>query len=411
MAIAECLEIIEQCHVRGRAGAGFPVAHKLRMLSAAQTPTRHLICNAHAFGASYIKQETLFARASGVILLSLLVAGRLAGATRVSLCINEDMQSSIARVAETCAALSTESEIANVLHAGQHKVAFTLHLLPPSYVSGEESAVLNSLEGAQAFPQRIRVGPVLSRTPNASAAVFNLESLLQMAYSLKAGVSKYRQYGTSASTGTMLFTVVGDIARPGCYEAPLGTKLGTLVNEMAGGLPSGKELLGVLPGGLGSRVLTKDQLDFPLDYESARREQNTLGTGEIIVMSTDRCPVTITRILAESFMHESCGQCHPCKDGLHRVAAFLNEFESWGDIGNQRNGHSKRKTSLEDFPILNNASPGAPLYTDTASGLEKIRLLCDFFKHRGDCFFSVHAATTIASMMEAFAPHFESHRV
>ena len=221
----------------------------------------------------------------------------------------------------------------------------------------------------------------------------------------------YLWCGEPNAPGTLVFSVLGDVNRPGLYELPLGATLRELIDVHAlGARGRGAKL--ALPGGLCSAPVTPEQFDIALDFDAFQDEGLDLGSGAVIVLEQGTSAVEAARQLARFFAAESCGKCPPCQDGTFRVSYMLDQLHRLDEPGidweRKALQPSKRVSAL---PILGNGAAGNGAagisYTDNLQGLDKIAGLCEFFKHRGDCHFSVEAARMLQQFLAVFREEFE----
>ncbi len=277
------------------------------------------------------------------------------------------------------------------------------------YVAGEETALMELIEGKVALPRGKPPLPTARGLFGAPTVINNLETIMNAYYILKVGAEQYRRVGLPHAPGTLIFSLSGHANRPGLYELPLGTPLRQLIFEYGQGLLGGRELKAIFPGGISSAVLGPDSLHLTLDFDSLRDAGSELGSGAVIVIAEGTCMVQVARRLAEFFHDSSCGKCQPCKDGTGRTLVMLNRLDRLDeksiDIAHRMLPPSRRTPSLK---VLDN--PGGISYTDTVRGLDKIRHLCEFYKYRGDCHHSTEAANVIQSILSRFAHEFEHHR-
>jgi NADH-quinone oxidoreductase subunit F len=208
----------------------------------------------------------------------------------------------------------------------------------------------------------------------------------------------------------MLFSLSGHVNRPGLYELPLGTTLRELIFEHGQGVSGGRDLKAVFPGGVSSPALGPEALDLGLDFDSLRDAESDIGSGAVIVVAEGTCMVEFAARLAEFFHEASCGKCQPCKDGTQRTSVMLNNLERLDEKSVDWLGKALPASPRNRELTVLNSAPAGISYTDTASGLDKIRHLCEFYKYRGDCHHSTEAASSIQSILSLFPADFESHR-
>ncbi|MFL7808409.1 MAG: NADH-quinone oxidoreductase subunit F, partial [Anaerolineae bacterium] len=211
-----------------------------------------------------------------------------------------------------------------------------------AYICGEETALINSLEGKRGEPRIKPPYPASVGLWGQPTLVHNVETLANVPHIVNRGADWFKSIGTENSTGSKLFCVSGHVRNRGNYELPLGTPLREIIYEHAGGMRGDKRLKAVIPGGASTPVLTADQVDVPMDFESVAQAGSMLGTGAIIVMEEGTDMVDVARRLMRFFVHESCGKCTPCRVGTRNLSNTLERIVA-GD------GHAGDIELLEDI--------------------------------------------------------------
>ncbi len=409
---ASIIDMINAAGLRGRGGGGFPTGHKWNLVAQAQNKERYFICNANAGQPGGFKESFLIQSNPHRIIEATLLAAYAMSATTALICLPSHLETE-ARLLENAAGDAHAKYFAEAnLGRVEKAPSIIVYRVPRSYITGEETALMEMIEGRAAIPRGKPPLPCARGLFEVPTAVNNLETVLHAYHIVKNGAARFREIGTKYSPGSMIFSVSGHVERPGLYEIPLGTTLRDLIFGHANGVISGARLKVVLPGGVCSPALNNSSLDLPLDYDTAHETGFDLGSGAVIVVSEQTSAVELARCLAAFFHEKSCGKCQPCKDGTRRTLAMLNRLDRLDersiDILDRVIPPSPRMPTLK---ILNNPqSRGAISYTDTVQGLDKIRHLCEFYKHRGDCHHSVESANSIQRLLDLFRHEFESHR-
>jgi NADH-quinone oxidoreductase subunit F len=276
---------------------------------------------------------------------------------------------------------------------------------PGGYISGEETAIFELIEGRPGRPRGKPPVPTREGILGSPTVVNNLETLLHALFIIEHGPDRFREAGTPNCPGTLLFSLSGQVERPGLYELGLGTSLRQLVLVHGGGGLRGRPLRAVLPGGLSSRLFGPESLDIDLDYDSMRDAGADLGAGAVIVVTAEADVAALTLQLARFYHENSCGKCQPCKDGTGRTLRMLERLEYLDqtsiDIIDRPRPPSSRSRGLVVLDERGN-EPGGISYTDTVKGLSKIKHLCDWYEFRGDCHHSAEAARAIRSAIDLF---------
>ncbi|MBA2475500.1 MAG: NADH-quinone oxidoreductase subunit NuoF, partial [Actinobacteria bacterium] len=207
-------------------------------------------------------------------------------------------------------------------------VTIVLHRGAGAYICGEESALLESLEGKRGQPRSRPPFPAVSGLYTAPTLINNVETIATVPKVIELGAAEYAKIGVPPdSSGTRVFSLSGNVANGGNYELPLGASLRELIYDLGGGIPGGRELKAVIPGGSSVPVLTADQIDTPLDAGSMAEAGSMLGSGAVIVIDDRCCMVQLGLRVAQFYMHESCGKCTPCREGTRWMVQLLEKIE------------------------------------------------------------------------------------
>lgn len=308
---------IDRAGLRGRGGSGRGgmVAPKWRKAARARNTVRYVIANGAESSPVSQKDRWLMARSPHRVLEGLLIAMVAIGASEGFIYIRGDAEEATAAMAQAVA----EARAASLFGPGTAlPVAVEIQPSLPGYISGEETAVIDALEGLEGLPQPKPPTPEESGLRGNPTSVNNVETLAAAASVLRDGVEAFRSVGTPDCPGTALFTVTGDVARPGVYEVAYGLPLAALL-EMAGA-PARDEILAVLPGGLSSGPLRPDELEVPLTYEDLAAIGSTLGPAAVVVFGRGGADFAAMVAETAAFLSEaSCGQCQGCKEGHKRL--------------------------------------------------------------------------------------------
>jgi NADH-quinone oxidoreductase subunit F len=196
-----------------------------------------------------------------------------------------------------------------------------------AYICGEETALLNSLEGRRGEPRVKPPFPAQAGAFGKPTTVNNVETLAAVPAILRMGGANYAKIGTPGNTGTRIFSLSGHIKRPGLYELPLGLPLDFIMNDLAGGSSTGRKIKAVIPGGSSAPMFDAKDFDCPMDFDSVKARGSMAGSGGIIVMDDSTCMVQVTLRLTHFYAHESCGQCTPCREGCNWMEMILDRIE------------------------------------------------------------------------------------
>jgi len=398
------IQKLDEAGLRGRAGGGYPTAHKWWLVSRQEDEEKYFICNANAGQAGGFKERYLL-NTNPRRIVEAVVCGALVVGARTAFIALPPQFAAEARALEEAIKEATDAGFL----APDLRV-FVYRSLG-GYIIGEETALMELIEGKIGRPRTKPPLPTARGVFSKPTAVSNLETLLQAHYILKTGAQKFREHGQPHAPGTLVFSLSGHVKRPGLYELPLGTTLREIIFDHGHGTLDDGALKAVFPGGLSSPVLSSESLDVPMDFDSLREIDSDLGSGAVIAVAEPACMVQIAAQLSDFFYYSSCGKCQPCKDGTQRTGVMLHNLDRLDEKSIDRAGKvlppSLRKRTLN---VINNPIAGVS-YTDTAEGLDKIRHLSEFYKYRGDCHHSTEAANSIQALLKLFKNEFEDHRL
>jgi NADH-quinone oxidoreductase subunit F len=319
----EVIACLRESGLQGRGGAGFLTGQKWAFMpEPSGDRPNYLVCNADESEPGSFKDRLLMERAPHLLIEGILIAAFAVRAEKTFLYVRGEYGES-ARVLERAIAEAREGGMLGrkVLRSGfSHDIVLVRGA--GAYICGEETGLLESLEGKKGQPRKKPPYPAERGAFGAPTTVNNVETFCHVPHVLEKGADWFRGYGTEQSPGTTLFGVSGHVVRPGLYELPLGTPLDEIVFEHAGGVRDGRKVKGVIPGGISMAILPAGELDVPMANESLRERNTALGTGGIIVMDDTTCMVATACVITHFFRDESCGQCTQCREGtgwIHRI--------------------------------------------------------------------------------------------
>ena len=365
LAPDDVIEIVSAAGLRGRGGAGFPTGTKWRSIADAAHGTTYVVCNAAEGEPATFKDRALLARNPFGVLEGMLIALHAVGADRAYIGIKE-------RFDEVQRVVAARDDL---VAAGWER-ASDIRVVPgpDEYLFGEEKAMLEVIEGKLPLPRILppyQVGLFATMRQSNPTLVNNVETLSHVTQILREGADWFRAVGTTEAPGTMVFTVLGDVERPGVYELPLGTALRTLLVDLAGA----RDIQAVYAGTSNS-VITPDVLDLPMDFDSFAEAGTGLGSGGMAVYDTSRDIVQVCATLARFLAVESCGQCLACKLG-----------------------------TADMFERLDRLADGRGNAADIAEIRKRTETVTDLNR----CYLPVGAALLVRSTIDRFADEFHDH--
>ena len=323
----EALANLTDSNIRGRGGAGFPMGRKASFLPHGDMD-KYLVCNADESEPGTFKDRELMQKNPHSLIEGIVITTWAAQINRAFIYIRGEY----AYQADILAAAIAEAETAgyvgeNILGTG-HSVKLVLHRGAGAYICGEETGLLDSLEGKRGNPRLKPPFPAIEGLYNGPTLINNVETLYTVPIIFRLGGKEYAKLGTQTSTGTKIVSVSGDVQRPGNYEIELGIPSRELIYDLAGGPLEGHEIKLWFPGGSSSPVMTKDDLDIPYDFDSMAKAGSMIGSGAVIVVDETHRVLDIAYKVAKFYAHESCGKCVPCREGTNWTVKMLERIES-----------------------------------------------------------------------------------
>jgi len=325
----DIVEVVKASGLRGRGGAGFPTGIKWSFMPKEATKPHYLVCNADESEPGTFKDRELIRWDPHQLIEGCLIGAHAIRAQHVYIyCRGEFFETTqvLARALEDAYAKGYVGE--NILGSG-HTIDVTVHAGAGAYICGEETGLMNSLEGRRGEPRIKPPFPAAVGAFGKPSTINNVETLCAIPHIVQNGGEWYRQYGTEKSPGTKLFCVSGHVNKPGNYELPLGFPLIELIEDVCGGMKDGNALKAVIPGGSSVPLINAEEARAcKLDYESCVEVGTMLGCASVIVMDETADIVKQVRRMVDFYAHESCGQCTPCREGTSWTAQILRRIES-----------------------------------------------------------------------------------
>jgi NADH-quinone oxidoreductase subunit F len=326
---AKIVEEVKNSGLRGRGGAGFPAGLKWSFMAGPSPKQKYVVCNSDESEPGTCKDRDILRYDPHVLLEGCLVAGFAMGATACYIYIRGEFYNEAVNLQIAIDEAYDAGLIGRNACGSGYDYDIYLHRGAGAYICGEETALLSSLEGGRGWPKVKPPFPATHGLFGCPTVVNNVETLAALPWIIERGAAAYAAMGTEKSKGTKLFSVSGHISRPGVYELEMGYPLKKFLEQDCGGVPGGRKLKGVIPGGASMPVLRADEIDkVNLDYESVQAAGSLLGSGGVIVMDDTTCMVRSAWNIARFFAHESCGQCSPCREGCHWMEKIFHRIES-----------------------------------------------------------------------------------
>lgn len=322
----ELIDMVKRSGLRGRGGAGFPAGLKWSFMPKDPNITKYVCVNTDEGEPGTFKDRELVEKDPHLVIEGTIITAYAVGAHRAFVYIRGEFFTGIKRWIKAIADAYERGFLGkNILNSG-FNLDLSVHRGAGAYICGEETAMIESLEGKRGQPRKKPPYPAQIGLFGKPTLVHNVETLCNVPHIVLHGPEWYASIGTERSTGPKVFCVSGHVNRPGNYEAPLGTPLCEIIYDYAGGVKGNKKIKAVIPGGASTPMLLPDQIDIPMDFESLQAAGSMLGTGAIIVMDEDTCMVEVARRTANFFAHESCGFCTPCRVGTYHLRETLDRI-------------------------------------------------------------------------------------
>ena len=312
--------------LRGMGGAGFPTGSKWDIVRNAPGDEKYIVCNADESEPGTIKDRFIMENIPYLVIEGMITAGLVTGAKKGILYIRHEYERPreiLQKEIDSCYAQNLLGS--NILGSD---LTFDLEIFvsPGGYICGEESALLEAIEGKRAEPRNKPPFPGTHGLWQKPTAINNVETFAFATAILMLGVDWYKAQGRNGSLGLKFVGISGDVVRPGIFEVPMGTKYSELIYEYAGGILDSKKLLGFAPSGPSSGYLPASMVDLPLDWDAVAAKGSMVGSGAIVVCAEDRCMVDMALNAVRFFRNESCGKCVPCRMGSQKLVDMLTAW-------------------------------------------------------------------------------------
>jgi NADH-quinone oxidoreductase subunit F len=316
MSPEDVLAQIMDSGIRGRGGAGFQMGRKISFLPHGDM-VKYLVCNADESEPGTFKDRELMQKCPHALLEGIAIAAYAGGIDKSFIYIRGEYQLQADILEAAIAEAADAGFLGERILGSDFSMSLVLHRGAGAYICGEETGLLDSLEGKRGNPRLKPPFPAIEGLYAGPTLINNVETLFTVPYILRMGGDEYAKLGTESSTGTKLVSISGDVKRPGNYEIELGIPSREIIYGLAGGPPSGKKIKFWFPGGSSSPVLTGDDLDVPYDFDSMAKAGSMLGSGAIIIADESRRILDTMFKVAKFYAHESCGKCVPCREGTN----------------------------------------------------------------------------------------------
>jgi len=322
LSAQDVIDEVLAANLRGLGGAGFPAGRKWSFVPKDTDKPKYLVVNADEGEPGTFKDRYIMERDPHALIEGMIIAAFAIGSHKAYVYIRGEYFRSAKRLQRAVDEAYAAGWLGQDIQGSGFDLDIVVHRGAGAYICGEETALLTSLEGGKGHPRLKPPFPAISGLFACPTIVNNVETLSCVPFIFRKGAAEYAGIGSENQGGTRLFCVSGHVVRPGVYEAPVTVTLRELIEEFAGGVRDGKQLKAVIPGGISAKILTADEIDTAMDFDSLRAAGTMAGSGGVIVMDEDTCMVQALDAASTFFADESCGQCSPCREGtgwVHRI--------------------------------------------------------------------------------------------
>jgi len=327
MTPEEVLEQLKSSGLRGRGGAGFAMGTKVSFLPKGSMD-KYLVCNADESEPGTFKDRELMQKTPHSLIEGLIIASYAAGTSQAFIYIRGEYVLQADVLDAALAQARAAGYVGERILGSDHSLSLVVHRGAGAYICGEETGLLDSLEGKRGNPRLKPPFPAVQGLYQGPTLINNVETLSTVPAIIAMGGEEYAKLGVETSTGTKLVSVSGHVQRPGNYEIELGIPAREIIYGLAGGPPAGREVKCWFPGGSSSPVLKAEDLDIPYDFNSLAKAGSMLGSGAIIVVDDSTPILDVALKTAKFYRHESCGKCTPCREGTNWTVKMLERIDA-----------------------------------------------------------------------------------
>ncbi|MGD8413145.1 MAG: NADH-quinone oxidoreductase subunit NuoF [Candidatus Latescibacterota bacterium] len=377
MSTDDLIEEVKKSGLRGRGGAGFPAGMKWSFVPKDNSKPKYLCVNADEGEPGTFKDRYILELDPHALIEGIIICCRAVGIETAYVYVRGEYNLQIAKLQAAIDEAYQAGLLGRDILGSGTNVDVVIHRGAGAYICGEETGLIESIEGKKGQPRPKPPFPAVIGLFGCPTVVNNVETLSNLPWILNNGSEEYAKIGVGRSTGTMLFSISGMVKKPGVYEEAFGVNLWDFIEGATGGMMDGHELKAVIPGGSSSPILTAEEArNVALDYESIAEAGSMVGSGAIMVLSDKICIVKALEVAMRFYSHESCGQCPPCREGTFWLYRLVSRIER---------GEGK---------------PG---------DIDKIASICPNMMGRTVCVLADAAAMPAASYIEKFKGEFEAH--
>ncbi len=326
MAQQEVLDEILASGLRGRGGGGFPAGRKWSFAYATEADQKYVVCNGDEGDPGAFMDRSILEGNPFAVIEGMMIAGYAIGASEGYFYVRAEYPIAVNRLRNAIEQMNEAGVLGENIMGSGFSFQANIRLGAGAFVCGEETALLNSIEGKRGMPRPRPPFPAVKGLWGKPTIVNNVETLACVPYILREGAAEFAACGTEKSKGTKVFALGGKVNNVGLVEVPMGTTLRELIYDIGGGIPDDKEFKAIQTGGPSGGCLTAAHLDEPIDFDNLVAKGSMMGSGGAIVMDEDNCMVDVAKFYMEFICDESCGKCSPCRIGTKRMLEILTRI-------------------------------------------------------------------------------------
>ncbi len=376
MTPAEVTEAVYKAGLQGRGGAGFPAGLKWRFVASARGERKFVVCNADESEPGTFKDRIIMEGDPHSVLEGILIAAYAVGAQEGYIYVRGEYPKAQQRLKTAIRQARERGYLGRNILGTKFSFDLQVHSGAGAYICGEETALLESLEGRRGEPRARPPYPTTSGLWGQPTLVNNVETLANVPAILRNGWAWYRQFGTPSSPGTKVYTILGNVNRTGVIEVPLGITLREVIAIYGGGMKDGQRFKLAQTGGSSGSIVPASLQDTPMDFDSYRKAGVSLGSGALLICNEETCVIDLGRVLLNFFRSESCGKCTPCRVGTERAWRLLTRL-------------SHGQGALND--------------------LDELRYIAQVMERLSNCGLGVSAAVPLTGILEHYRAEVEAH--
>jgi len=323
---------VKTSNLRGRGGAGFPTGMKWSFVPKQSSKPKYVLCNGDESEPGTCKDRLIFEHDPHSVIEGVMIAALAVGAKTGYIYLRGEYRYLVEIMEKAVADAYARGFIGKRIFGTEHDLDVYVHSGAGAYEVGEESALMESLEGKRGVPRIRPPFPAVVGLWGGPTVINNCETLASVPHIILGGGQWFADLGTPKNGGVHLVSISGNVERPGVYELPLGYNLKKMIYEVAGGIPGGRTLKGVVPGGSSVPILLPEEIDIPDDYDGLAKAGSMLGSSAVIVLDDTMCMVRFALRVIKFYQHESCGWCIPCREGTDWIKKTLTRFHAGGGV-------------------------------------------------------------------------------